>query len=227
MPHFNNVGLYNALFVMQDTDTKTLWNHITGEAVYGPLVGRTLGPVGNMLEMIVEQALVVDPDVQVAISDRPYLAGGREFGEFEIGPERLGPRNPNERMQDQVIETLGAEDARLPPMTMGLGIVTADTIRFYPMDEIEANGALIDDIEGRRLLVFMDSKTFTPAAMFVNASKATVADREVHLDDGHAVRMGVLYDAQGARVNAERQEQLFSRWYGFALTLPGADIFGR
>ena len=37
--HFDNVGLYDALFVMQDVESKTLWNHITGEALYGPHVG--------------------------------------------------------------------------------------------------------------------------------------------------------------------------------------------
>ncbi len=70
------------------------------------------------------------------------------------------------------IETLGTEDARLPRMAMGLGIVTPGTTRFYPMDLIEESGALIDDVDGRQL-VFVDSKTFTPAAVFVDASSAT------------------------------------------------------
>ena len=227
MPRFENVGLYDAVFVMQDVESKTLWNHITGEALYGPHVGRTLGPVGNLLQMSVEQALVVDMDMQVAISDRPYLAGGREFGMFSPGPERLGPQNANERLQSIFIETLGAEDARLPRMAMGLGIVTADTIRFYPMDLIEEHGALIDDVDGRRLLVFVDSKTFTPAAMFVDASSATLKEREIHLDHGSTVRMGVVYDADGTRVDVERPQQLFSRWYGFSLTFPGTEIFER
>ena len=54
MQHFDNVGLYDGLFVMQDVETKTLWNHITGEALYGPRVGSTLGPVGNLLQINVE-----------------------------------------------------------------------------------------------------------------------------------------------------------------------------
>ena len=49
---FNNVGLYDALFVMQDEDTLTLWNHITGDALYGPLVGESLGPVGNLFQRL-------------------------------------------------------------------------------------------------------------------------------------------------------------------------------
>jgi len=109
MPRFENVGLYDGIFVMQDVESKTLWNHITGEALYGPHVGRTLGPVGNMLQMSAEQALAVHPEAHVAISSRPYRAGGREFGTVAVGPERLGPRNPNEQLQDMFVETLGTE----------------------------------------------------------------------------------------------------------------------
>ena len=81
MHHFDNVGLYDALFVMQDQETKTLWNHITGEAVYGPLVGKSLGPVGNLLQLNVEQALLMDEGLEIAISDRAYTVNGRRFGE--------------------------------------------------------------------------------------------------------------------------------------------------
>ena len=80
MHHFDNVGLYDGLFVMQDQETRTLWNHITGEALYGPLVGRTLGPMGNLLQVSVEQALVREPMMPVAISDSPYAVNGRLFG---------------------------------------------------------------------------------------------------------------------------------------------------
>jgi len=57
-----------------------LWNHITGEAEYGPLVGRTLGPLTNLLQMNVMQALQMDLRMQIAISDRADLAGGKQFG---------------------------------------------------------------------------------------------------------------------------------------------------
>jgi hypothetical protein len=128
MHHFNNVGLYDALFVMQDTETKTLWNHITGEAVYGPLVGRTLGPVSNLLQMNVKQALEMDPAMKIAISDRPYVAGGRQFGTARGG---LSPRssvgNPNAQLSPMFIETLGKEDTRRPRMDMGLAIWTDKT----------------------------------------------------------------------------------------------------
>jgi hypothetical protein len=38
---------------------------------------------------------------------------------------------------------------------------------------------------------------------------------------------GVLRDSSGERVEIVRPLQLFSRWYGFALTFPETTIHGR
>ncbi len=237
MHHFDNVGLYDALFVMQDQETKTLWNHITGEALYGPLVGRTLGPMGNFLQMSVEQALIREPMMSVAISDSQYfvngqpfgrdgpIAGGRGRGARGGGPPALD--DPTARLSIAFSDTLGTEDTRLERMEMGLGVVTEETVRFYPMDVIRERGALVDTVDGRNVLVFIDQSTFTPAALFVDASSATLEDQEIHLDTGGVVRMGALFDAAGDQVDAVRPQQLFSRWYGFALTFPGPQIFGQ
>ena len=229
MPRFENVGLYDAVFVMQDIESKTLWNHITGEALYGPHVGHTLGPMGNMLQMNVEQALVMTPDIRVALSDRAYLVGDQQVGTGRRMSALSGSLDEERRLMPMFVETLGAEDTRLPRMTIGLGIVTEDTVRFYPKDLIEERGTVIDHVDGRTVLIFVDSATFTPAALFVDASSATLDDddREIHLDTGSVVRMGVLYDANGNRVDVERPQQLFSRWYGFALTFPAPEVFGQ
>ena len=237
MHHFDNVGLYDALFVMQDQETKTLWNHITGEALYGPLVGRTLGPMGNFLQMSVEQALVREPMISVAISDSPYFVNGQPFGRDgpiagargpgARGGGRLTLDDPNARLSAAFSDTLGTEDTRLERMEMGLGVVTEDTVRFYPMNVIRARGALVDTVDGRNVLIFIDQSTFTPAALFVDASSATLEDQEIHLDTGGVVRMGALFDAAGNQVDTIRPQQLFSRWYGFALTFSGPQIFGQ
>ncbi len=217
--HFETVGVYDGLFVLQDTESKTLWNHITGEALYGPHVGSSLAPVGNMLQMTVEQSLARDSDTRVAISDRPYAATG-------TSQRRFDPDDPGAELLPFFVETLGAEDGRLPRMTMGLGLVTNATIRFYPMDLIRERGAVIDQLDERPVLLFVDPTTFTPAALFVDATSAELVEREVRLDTGWVVRRGVLFDGDGNRVDVERPQQLFSRWYGFALTFPKAEIFG-
>jgi hypothetical protein len=35
----------------------------------------------------------------------------------------------------------------------------------------------------------------------------------------------VLFERDGRRVEVERPQQVFTRWYGFALTFPGTEIF--
>jgi hypothetical protein len=251
MHHFDNVGLYDALFVMQDKETKTLWNHITGEALYGPLVGRTLGPLSNLLQTTVKQALIVDSNMRIAISDRVYFAGGRQFGTASgfgrgrgplpggraaaggaaLGRGARGARgapNPNATLSDMFIATLGKEDTRRPRMDMGLGVWTNSTRRYYPMELIRQRGeAMIDEIDGRKVLIYVDPETFTPAALFVNSNTARLRDKEVRLDNGQVLRSGVLSNRGGRRQSVERPQQVFTRWYGFALTFPGTEVFGQ
>jgi hypothetical protein len=235
--HFYHIGIHDALFVMQDAETKTLWNHITGQAVHGPLVGRTLGPVANLLHMTVKQALDVDLATRVAISGQTYLAGGRQFGAASRGARvggggrggagARGPDNPNAAMADRFAATLGTEDPRRPRMDIGLGIWTGTTARYYPMERIRARGeAFIDRIDGKSVLIYVEPDSNTPAALFVDARSAKREGQDVHLDDGSKVRSGVLVDRTGQRRPAERPQQMFTRWYGFSLTFPGCEVSG-
>ena len=50
--------------------------------------------------------------------------------------------------------------------------------------------------------------------------------RDVRLDNGSIVRMGVLQNREGKRQSVERPQQLFTRWYGFSLTFPACEIAG-
>jgi hypothetical protein len=219
MLHFNNVGLYDGLFVMQDEESKTLWNHVTGEALYGPYVGRTLGPVGNLMQVTVEEALEFDPATEVAISDRPYT--GRS------GAPGRGTLGENAQLMPMFVATLGEEDTRRPRMDMGLGIWTPETRRYYPMEEIRGRGAFIDEVDGRDVLVYIEARSATPTAIFVDARSASVEGKEIRLDTGAVIRAGVLFDADGNRLESERPQQVFTRWYGYSLTFPGAEVFGQ
>jgi Protein of unknown function (DUF3179) len=229
--HFNYVGIYEGLAVIQDRESKTLWNHVTGEAMYGPLVGRTLKQSSNLLQMNVRQALAVDPNMPIAISDREYFVGGQRFGTAPgflggRGAERWAPGNPNAQIVPSFVPTLGREDARRPRMDIGLGVWTGSTRRYYPMELLRQFGPFIDQVDGRSLLVYIEPETATPAAMFVRSKAATMDGRDVRLDNGNIVRMGVLLDRQGKRQSAERPQQLFTRWYGFSLTFPGCEVAG-
>ena len=235
--HFSNAGLYDGLFTLYDAESHTLWNHVTGGAEYGPFVGRTLGPPGNELQTTVQQALSEDPSTEIAISDRVYFAGGRQFGTAGGGPGRgrgqgganQGPSgpNPNAVMNDRFTVTLGTEDQRRPRMELGLGLWSASTRRYYPMTRIrDHGGALLDRLDGRVVLIYIDQASETPAALFVRSSTVKVQNNDILLDEG-SVRSGVFVDRAGKRRPMERPQQIFTRWYGFALTFPGSEIFGK
>jgi hypothetical protein len=158
--------------------------------------------------------------MQVAISDRPFT--GRS------GAPGQGTLSDDARLMPMFIETLGEEDSRRPRMDMGLGIWTSETRRYYPLEAIRArDGAFIDRLDGRNVLIYIEARSATPTALFVDAENATVEGSEIRLDTGAVVRAGTLSDAAGNRLEAERPQQIFTRWYGYALTFPGAEVFGQ
>jgi hypothetical protein len=96
------------------------------------------------------------------------------------------------------------------------------------MDRIREQGkAFIDEVDGRKVLIYIEPETATPAALFVDSKTAQLQGKEVRLDNGAAIRSGILFDRQGKRQDASRPQQIFTRWYGFALTFPGSEVFGQ
>ena len=65
---FAEHGLYDGLFLMRDEETGTFWDHLTGEAVYGPQVGTVL-EIANLLHSRADQVLANDPGALIALSD--------------------------------------------------------------------------------------------------------------------------------------------------------------
>jgi len=70
---FALAGLYDGLFLFSDEKTGTYWNHMTGEAMYGPLAGEKL-ELYNVLHSTVRQVLAQDDAALVAISEHPRVA---------------------------------------------------------------------------------------------------------------------------------------------------------
>lgn len=243
--HFTNAGLYDGLFVMQDRRTLTLWNHITGEAMYGEHAGRSLEISGALRPMTVAQALELDPGMRIAISGRPFANSGPGFTPTSFGRGGLGEPpppdsggggggpagarglpDPDARMGDMFVETLGEEDTRRERMEMGLGVWDADGLRrFYPFEGIRRRGAFVDTVGGRNLLVYRDPGTSVPAALYVDAAGAAIEGRQVRLENGQSIVAGRLIDADGGAVPMERPNQVFTRWYGFSLTFPNPEVF--
>ena len=110
-----------------DYESGTWWDHVTGEAVYGPLRGEKMETF-NLLHSTVEQALAAHPDIQVAISDRPF--------DKDWSPNT----SPLSWLSQMFERTMGAEDDRVDRMDIGLGVWTDRVHRYYSMADIVDSG---------------------------------------------------------------------------------------
>ena len=180
-----------------------------------PLAGTKL-PLCTLLHSTVEQSLAADPDIRVAISER------------EIRDEWSPRTQPTSRLSRFFQKTMGREDDRVDRMDIGIGIWTDPTHRYYSMVDIDANDkVIIDEMDGRRVLIYVTPMSNAPVAVFTDATSFSWEGDEIHLDTGEVVRQGTVYDANGERVAVERPLQTFTRWYGFSLTFPRAEVYGR
>ena len=214
--HFESRGLYDGVSILWDEETGTFWDHITGEAVYGPLAGARL-PVYNLLHTTVEAALEADPDLQIAISERPIRVDGN-FVQRVF--ERL--TGLSERFEG----TMAREDTRRHTMEVGIGVWEGDAAKYYAMEDVlDAGDVIVDRLNGRGVVVYVEPKSRALAALYANAAGARWADGELRLDTGQVFRNGALFDESGERQEIERPLQVFTRWYGFALTFPETEIY--
>lgn len=218
--HFAARGLYNGLVLLGDRESGSYWDHITGECVHGPLRGQRL-EVFPLLIMNAAQALTSYPHAQLAISKQSVKQKlmSRIF-EYSRNSE-------HGFMPPYFLPTLGEEDTRRPRMERGLGVWIDSARRFYPLERLRAHrGALIDELAGRRLLVYLDPVSKVPAALYTEATRCTWVGKALYLNTGEILRSGSLYDRRGQELTIERPMVLVTRWYGFAFTFPSCEIYG-
>lgn len=216
---FAEQGLFDGLFLMRDEQSGTFWDHMTGDAVYGPLVGKSLD-VAPLVMTTAERALETHPDAMITLSDRAI----RRDSDMKVEGLMAGIRG---RLNAFFQSTVEEEDDRRPTMDLGLGLWTDEGARYYPMDRLREEGrAIVDTFNGERVLVFIDPKTFVPSAFLVEGDDPAWDEDVLRLSDGSYVEGGVLYDAGGEQVEASRPLQVFTRWYGFSLTFPETEIWG-
>ena len=216
---FAEHGLYDGLFLMRDEETGTFWDHLTGEAVYGPQVGTVL-EIANLLHSRADQVLANDPGALIALSDRAMRT------DEDMEPRSLLARVGG-RLSRMFRTTVKEEDERLPTMDIGLGIWDGEEARYYSYERVVAEDeAVLDTFQGQRLLVFLDPSSYVLSSFLVDAESLRWDDDVLRLSNDQYVEGSILYDPDGTRAEAARPLQIFTRWYGFALTFPEAEIYG-
>jgi len=205
---------------MRDRETGSHWNHITGECVHGQLSGASLA-TDVLYQMTAAQAVERFPEVLYAVPEIGRLQ--RTVGWFQA---RFIKSDGRSFIPPYFRPTMGQKDSRLDELAIGLGVWNESISRFYPRTAIVAQGhALIDELDGRLYIVFVDPQTTSLAAVYIDAGGFEWSGTDLLLDDGCLIRDGWFFDTEGARHRSEEPAQLFSRWFGFSYTFPDCDIF--
>ncbi len=76
------------------------------------------------------------------------------------------------------------------------------------------------------MLVFLDPSSHVLSSFYVDADNMRWDDDVLRMTNGQYIEGSVLYDSDGSRAEAVRPLQIFTRWYGFALTFPDTEIYG-
>ncbi|MDA1013427.1 MAG: DUF3179 domain-containing (seleno)protein [Planctomycetota bacterium] len=157
MHHFSLGGVYNGKMLMIDDETRTYWDYVTGEAVYGALAGTRLD-VWNVESTTVRESLELEPELLV------HTRRLRWFGKLVA----FAGRYLSHWLPPGFGRTLGRLDRRQPKMEMGFGIVTESSQWFLPIREMPTQDAW--EVDGRRLVV-ESSKSRTPLARFEDGTR--------------------------------------------------------
>lgn len=162
--HFHPYGLLNGLVILRDKETGSLWDHITGKAIHGPLTGYQL-EVWQVHMTTLKAALSQNPETRVLISNYPSLQkwiAGRLYSRF-IQAKVLMPFFFRWSMQ-------GQPDPRLPELTQGLGVIFDGNAKYYPLFTIPPEG-LDDRWLNRRLHIQLDQMDGVPQATWVETDR--------------------------------------------------------
>lgn len=184
--HFSCGGLYDGQALLIDDETQTYWDHVTGEALHGPLAGRRL-PWWSLPITTVEQALSEHADTELWVSQPSFK------GRFLVWFFGLWPTFGKGMLPFFFRKTMGRPDTRLPEMDSGLAVVVDDRARFYPVKTLRQLAQPTVDKWG---------------------------DRTLRVEIGPAGLPGAVWEDSTA------PKQLMMRFYGFAYTWPGGEIFG-
>lgn len=162
LSHFRVYGLYQGLLVMEDLLTGSVWHHLTGECLQGPLAGARLDVLGSVLHLTAAQALHEYPQAHITFCRQSRF---RRWYARLINTVVRGRRG---FIPPPFYRTMLPADGRLPRLELGLGVWDNSLARFYPL-KILQSGGVVDDWHGRELHIGLNRQTNVPSATFKNA----------------------------------------------------------
>ncbi len=212
-------GVYNGMVLLADIQTGSSWDHITGECVDGQLRGSQLPVLGPLRHSTVAEVVAAQPSAELHLPRQNLLQRIASRLLFRLAGGKVLPPHFH--------ATMGEADGRLPRHEVGLGVWTQSQARFYPLAHLrERGGVVVDRLDGRGLVVYLDPQSGSPQAIWHEAPGARIEGEVVVLGDGARLHAGKLRQQGKPESYPQLPHQTLTRWYGFSLTFHGVTIAG-
>jgi len=170
---FHLAGINNQNFIMQDEETGSWWQQITGEAIFGSSRGQRLKLVGSdeisfrIWKQEHPYGRVLQPD-----DSKPWKRFSEDWEEHTASLPVLAALNP---------------DTRLSPRTQIVGIRISAVAKAYPLSTIQSQNPILDYIAD------------TPVIIVVAEDKKSVRAFERRMD-GRELEFFAKSDSQALRI---------------------------
>jgi hypothetical protein len=214
---FDIFGLRQDVFLMVDRETGSIWTHLEGKAIEGPMTGEQLAMLPMPLMTWEEwqksspDTLVLSPDTEFADNYRPVQIARYNQREDQFGDDRLASN------------------------ALVVGVEENGNYLGYPVEVVKEAGGVINDLfSGEPLLVIFNSESVTGLAFSRNVDGQVLefyngADQGLELRDRNT---GSLWDIHGQAVDGPLAgstlnfvPSFISEWYGWSAYHPETGIY--
>ena len=216
---FDLLGLKDGVFLMRDRKTGTVWTHLDGKAIAGPLEGKRLEMI-PLLQTTWESWVNEYPESTVLAYDSGYQ---RAYRSVVIGRSSFD-------------ESFYGDD-RLPSNTLVVGVEVKDVYKGYPVSALaDVGGVFNDEINGQPVVVAYDAGRGTGIAYSRDIGEGVVTFRATSGVNGalllQDVATGSTWDMSGKGVDGPLSNEtlvfipsIISEWYGWSAYHPQTDLF--
>lgn len=218
---FRLAGINNQNFIMQDRETGSWWQQVSGEAIRGPLKGKRLERVFHDELTFAEWKKEV-PGGRVLVP-----AADSAWRRFSEGWEEKTARAP--------VRVPGPLDTRLPPRAVVFGIEVGGSDKAYPLDRVLAQSPLHDRLGGVPLVLLVG-----PDGKSVRAFEARLDSSQLELvrpvdgtsgevmDVGTGSRWSFAGEAVSGPLKGRRLTPVYllkDYWFDWVIYHPGTGLY--
>ena len=212
--------------IMYDHQTESLWSHLAGAAVTGPMKGEKLKPIQSMLTKW-DTWRKLHPGSKVLSSGRGgFLAGLRD------------PYESYYRSSDTGIIPTRVSDKKIFPKEFVLGLVINDKAKAYPFSVLSRQSVVNDTFQTTSLLVVFEAEITTGVIFNRKIDGKTLSFKQIKKPDSKGLMLaddatGSLWDGltgislqgsyKGRKLEALPMTPSF--WFGWVDHYPDTELF--